>query len=359
MKYSDKNKPLVCMMTNSTCYRGTTAGKPVGILWHCTGCNNPTVKRYVQPSNNDTNYKELIAKIGKNNNGNDWNHVTVQAGVNAWLGKLADGTVAAVQTLPWNYRPWGCGSGKYGSCNGKTGGPCWIQFEICEDALTDKTYFNKCYTEACELTAYLCKMFDIDPNGTVVYNGVSVPTILCHYDSYNKGLGSNHYDVYNWFNKMSKKMDNVRSDVKALLAPAPEPVPEKYYRVRKTWADSKSQLGAYKDLELAKNNCPEDYFVFDNDGKVVFEGDNNMTQDRFNELMTAWMTEQAKKEPSGWSQEARDWAEKNKIVNGDENGNKQYKKLMTKEEIITMLKAASTIKAIKVRPTKSIFTKEK
>jgi N-acetylmuramoyl-L-alanine amidase CwlA len=77
--------------------------------------------------------------------------------------------------LPWNYRPWGCGSGKKGSCN-----KGWIQFEIAEDNLQDKDYFNKVYTEACELMAYLCKNYNIDPMGKVKYNDIQVPTILCH-----------------------------------------------------------------------------------------------------------------------------------------------------------------------------------
>jgi hypothetical protein len=47
MKYSEKNLPLVCMMTQSTCYKGTEKMKPLGVLWHSTGANNKTVKRYV------------------------------------------------------------------------------------------------------------------------------------------------------------------------------------------------------------------------------------------------------------------------------------------------------------------------
>jgi hypothetical protein len=39
------------------------------------------------------------------------------AGLNAWIGKLANGEVTSVQTMPWEYRPWGCGSGNAGSCN--------------------------------------------------------------------------------------------------------------------------------------------------------------------------------------------------------------------------------------------------
>ncbi len=114
--------------------------------------------------------------------------------------------------MPWNYRPWGCGSGSRGSCN--TG---WIQFEICEDGLTDKDYFNKVYKEACEITAYLCKMYNIDPHGTVNYNGVKVPTILCHKDSNDLGLGSAHSDVVHWFPKFGKSMATARDDVAKLL----------------------------------------------------------------------------------------------------------------------------------------------
>jgi hypothetical protein len=117
MKYTSKNKPLVCMMKNSTCYKATKPMAVKGILWHSTGANNPTLKRYVQPTPGDPSYNILINKLGTNYNKNSWNQISVQAGVNGWIGKLANGPVATVQTMPWNYRPWGCGSGWRGSCN--------------------------------------------------------------------------------------------------------------------------------------------------------------------------------------------------------------------------------------------------
>ena len=212
MKYTEKTAPLVCMQTNSTCYKGTSTMEVKGVLWHSTGANNPNIKRYVQPSENDTNYKTLLQKIGGNPAKNDWNHIEMQAGLNAWIGKLADGTVATVQTMPWDYRPWGCGSGSRGSCNSG-----WIQFEICEDALNDKNYFEQVYQEACELTAFLCKKFNLNPKGSVSFGGVKVPVILCHQDSYQLGLGSNHADVYHWFSKFGKNMNTVRADVTAIL----------------------------------------------------------------------------------------------------------------------------------------------
>ena len=213
MKYSDKNKPLVCMMTQSTCYKGTRKFTPKGVLWHSTGANNPNLKRYVQPDDNAADKAEWISRLGKNQYANDWNHKEVQAGLNFWIGKLADGTVAAVQTMPWDYRPWGCGSGSKGSCN-----DTHIQFEICEDALTDKSYWEAVYKEACEMTAYLCRMYGIDPQGTISYNGLSVPTIIDHTGSHSLGLGSNHGDVQHWSRKYGVTMENVRKDVAALLA---------------------------------------------------------------------------------------------------------------------------------------------
>ena len=209
MKYSNSNPPLVCMMTNSTCYKGTSTMVPRGVLWHSTGAPNKTLKRYVQPSKNDVNYNSLINQIGKNTNGNDWNSIYIEAGLNAWIGTLANGTITSVQTMPWNFKPWGCGGG----CNNS-----WIQFEICEDYLNDKNYFNEVYKEACELTAYLCVKYNIDPKGYVSYNGKKVPTILCHADSYDYGLGTNHGDVMHWFPKFGKDMNDVRNDVAALIA---------------------------------------------------------------------------------------------------------------------------------------------
>lgn len=212
MKYNANNKPIVCMMTQSTCYRGTSKMKPVGVLWHSTGANNPNLSRYVQPDDNAADRQSMIALIGKNRYANDWNHITRQAGLNCWIGKLADGTVTTIQTMPWDYKPWGCGSGSKGSCNNG-----WIQFEICEDGLTDSTYFNKVYKEACEITAYLCDLYDIDPNGYTMLNGVKVPNILCHADSCALGLGSNHGDVNHWFPKHGKSMATAREDVAKLM----------------------------------------------------------------------------------------------------------------------------------------------
>ena len=293
MKYKGYNKPLKCIMTNSTCYKGTREMSPVGVLWHSTGANNPNLKRYVQPSTNDENYKQLLEKLGKNTGNNSWNQVSIQAGVNAWIGKLANGQVASVQTLPWDYRPWGCGKGKKGTCNDG-----WIQFEICEDKLTDEKYFNEVYEEAIQLTAYLCKMCNINPKGNVVRNGVKIPTILCHADSYHLGFGSNHADVLHWFQKYGKTMNDVRNDVAALIGTP--------------------------SVQTKPNN-------------IIDEEEEEVTQEQFNKMMDTWIAEQAKKEPGAWSADAREWAERNGLINGNEQGQKMYKKILTREEFAAVL----------------------
>ncbi|SDB60842.1 hypothetical protein SAMN02910317_03245 [Ruminococcaceae bacterium FB2012] len=277
MKYNDKNKPLVCMMTQSTCYKGTRKFTPKGVLWHSTGANNPWLKRYVQPDDNAANKAELLKKLGTNAYKNDWNHIYHEAGLNFWIGKLADGTVAAVQTMPFDFRPWGCGAGNKGSCNNTH-----IQFEICEDGLNDKSYFDACYKEALEMTAYLCKMYNIDPMGTTVCDGVKVPTIIDHTGSCSYGLGSNHGDIQHWSRKYGITMDTVRKDVATLMGGSSSDGSSggsgsgggttTLYRVRKSWADAKSQKDAFKVLDNAKKCADKNpgYSVFDGNGKAVY-----------------------------------------------------------------------------------------
>lgn len=42
------------------------------------------------------------------------------------------------------------------------------------------------------------------------------------------------------------------------------------YRIRKSWDDAKSQIGAYKNLESAKSVCKSGYCVFDEKGNKVY-----------------------------------------------------------------------------------------
>ena len=144
--------------------------------------------------------------LGKNQYNNHWNTDKPggrQVCPHAFIGKLADGTIAAYQTLPWNMRGWHCGSGAQGS-----GNDTHISFEICEDNLTDSAYFNAVYKEAVELCVYLCKQYGIRPER---------PYLICHSEGHELGIASNHGDVMHWFPKHGKSMDTFRAEVKRLL----------------------------------------------------------------------------------------------------------------------------------------------
>ena len=177
-----------CILTGNDCYKANRWIKPAGVMLHSTGANNPNLRRYVQPDD---------GLLGTNPNGNDWNRSGTGACVHAFIGRLADGTIATYQTLPWTMRGWHCGD---------EGNNTHISFEICEDELTDEDYFQAVYREAVELTAYLCKEYGLDP----LEDGV----VICHQEGYRRGIASNHGDVLHWFPKFGKSMDDFRQDVK-------------------------------------------------------------------------------------------------------------------------------------------------
>ena len=240
------------IFTQSDAYKAGVVFCPKGVMVHSTGANNPELRRYVGPDD---------GLLGQNQYNNHWNMLGVGASVHAFIGKLADGSIATYQVLPFNIRAGHC---KF------SGNDTHLAFEICEDDLGDPVYFSKVYREAVELTAMLCVEHDWDP----MADGV----VICHSEGYQRGIASNHGDVMHWFPKHGKSMDTFRADVKALLdsskdtAPAEKPVaaPAQLYRVRKSWADAKSQIGAYRDLENAKHACKHGYSVFDEHGEAVY-----------------------------------------------------------------------------------------
>lgn len=176
-----------CILTKNDCYKAGKYITPKGIMVHSTGANNPNLRRYVQPND---------GLLGNNSNANDWNRSGTGACVHAFIGKLADGSIATYQTLPWNMRGWHGG----GDSN-----DTYISFEICEDGLTDANYFGIVYTEAVELVAYLCKAYSLNP----MADGV----VICHSEGYKRGIATNHADVMHWFPKFGKSMDTFRKDV--------------------------------------------------------------------------------------------------------------------------------------------------
>lgn len=66
-------------------------------------------------------------------------------------------------------------------------------------------------------------------------------------------------------------------------------------------------------------------------------GDEEMTQEQFNKMMNTYLSGLKDEKPSDWSKDAREWAEKNNIIAGDENGNMNYKGFVTREQLVVFL----------------------
>jgi len=201
------------ILTNNDCYKAGKTITPKGIMVHSTGANNPYLKRYVAPDDG------LLGNNPYNNHWNQDNPDGRQVCVHGFIGKLSDGSIATYQTLPWNHRGWHAG----GAAN-----DTHIGFEICEDGLTDASYFSAVYKEAVDLCVYLCKQY-----------GLTEKNIICHSEGAKLGIASNHSDVMHWFPKHGKSMDTFRADVKSGLTsatPVEPTTPKKYYRI---------QLGAF------------------------------------------------------------------------------------------------------------------
>lgn len=173
-------------LTRNDCYRAGRDLRPVGVMLHSTGANNPRLSRYVSPDD---------GRLGKPSY-RHWNQSAVGACVHAFIGRLADGSVATYQTLPWNMRGWHCG---------RSGNNTHIGIEICEDDLTDPAYFQAVYREAVELTAHLCREFNLAP--------LEPGVVLDHREGHARGIASNHGDVAHWFGRHGKTMDDFRADV--------------------------------------------------------------------------------------------------------------------------------------------------
>jgi len=210
------------ILTENACYKAGRKITPKGIMVHSTGANNPYLCRYLGPDD---------GVLGANKYNNHWNQDKPngrEVCAHAFIGKVKNGTIATYQTLPWDHRGWHAG----GDAN-----DTHIGFEICEDNLTDATYFKAAYNEAIELCAHLCKLY-----------GLTEKDIIGHYEGHQKGIASNHGDPKNWFPNHGKSMDTFRYDVKKLLAPPTPSAAVKLYRV---------QVGAYRvksnaDAMLAK-----------------------------------------------------------------------------------------------------------
>jgi flagellum-specific peptidoglycan hydrolase FlgJ len=152
------------------------------------------------------------------------------------------------QTLEHQDGAWavGDGHGKYGISNLNS-----INIEIC---VNPESNYYLAVDRAAELAAMLLNQYGWDTSH-----------LKRHYDASRKHCPRRILDEGLWDNFVKCTASYMKKQGGG-AAPAAAPL----YRVRKTWKNSKSQLGAYAVLDNAKKNCPSGYSVYDETGKVIY-----------------------------------------------------------------------------------------
>lgn len=221
--------------TKNRAYIAAQKMTPKGIVVHSTGANNPELRRYVDAPD----------IVGVNQYGNHWNYAQ-PAGqgkqVHAWIGYDKNKNVAVVETLPLDVCCFGCGAGSKGSYNYS---PAYIQFEICEDNLKNRAYYNEVMRVAVEYCARLCLKYNIP-----------VKDVVDHAQAHKRGYASNHGDIGHWQQQYGDNMTKFRARVAAVMddlsTPEPKPQPptskELIYIVKK--GDSLSRIASAHNVTL-------------------------------------------------------------------------------------------------------------
>lgn len=167
-----------------------------------------------------------------------------------------------------NRYTWHCGGTRYNNKGGKYYGKCKnsnsIGIEICSTNTTGKmqtansgtySFSAAAIANAVELTKQLMKTYGIDASHVIRHYDVTgklCPGI--------KGWNAESGSEAAW-NNFKNQISGTNKSVNTSTS---------LYRVRKSWADATSQIGAYSSLDNAKKSCKAGYTVYDEKGNAVY-----------------------------------------------------------------------------------------
>lgn len=234
---------ITAYATKNDCYKKAQKMTPRGIVVHSTGANNPYLCRYV----------DAPEQVGENRFNNHWNQPGISKCVHAFIGYASRGVLKVAQTLPYDYCCWGCGSGSKGSYNYN---PAYIQFEMCEDDLSDQTYMEAVFQTAVEYCVYLCQTFRIP-----------VENIVSHTEAHAQGYASNHGDPENWWGYYGRTMDDFRAAVRRRLSEENEASATVYQVLTGTFKDRAGAEALAEKLNAAGFDA---YIVPETGGEAAF-----------------------------------------------------------------------------------------
>lgn len=179
---------------------------------------------------NDASAKNEIAYMIRNNNEVSFHYAVDDKEI--------------VQGIPENRNAWHSGDGGKGKGNREG-----IAIEICYSKSGGEK-FTKAEENAAELIVDILKRY-----------GWGIDKVTKHQDYNGKYCPHRTLDL-GW--------ERFLKIIEDKLSPKTQTPVTSLYRVRKTWKDAASQIGAYKSLENAKRVCKDGYYVFDSKGNVVY-----------------------------------------------------------------------------------------
>ena len=147
-----------------------------------------------------------------------------------------------------------------------------VTIEVASGASSPNEITDKAYKALIELLADICKRNGIKKliwsnKKEDRVNHKNGCNMLCHRDYANKGCPGDY--IYSREGKIAEEV-NKKLGVKTTTSTSS--ADEALYRVRKTWKDTSTQLGAFHDLKAAKEVAKKNkgYKVFDKNGKQVY-----------------------------------------------------------------------------------------
>ena len=194
---------------------------PIGIVVHNTA--------------NDASAKNEVA-YGKSNNNEVSFHIAVD-------------DIEAIQWIPFDRNTWNAGDGGNGEGDRK-----YISIEICYSRSGGER-FDKAERNCAELVAQLLKE-----------KGWGIDRVKKHQDFSGKYCPHRTLDLgwQRFLNMIQAEIDKLNGKGNVQQSNG------EMYRIRKSWADVVSQIGAFKDLENAKKSCKDGYSVFDSKGNKIY-----------------------------------------------------------------------------------------
>lgn len=168
-----------------------------------------------------------------------------------------DGSIA--MSVPESDRSWCSSSGE----NDHRA----ITIEVASDSFAPYTVKDAAYNAMLKLIVDICKRNNIkrlkwSASKTERVNHTNGCNMTVHCDYANKACPGKY---------LLDRMPAIASYVNAQLN-APAPAPAQLYRVRRTWKDAASQVGAYSNFNNAKMCADKNpgYSVYDSTGKAVY-----------------------------------------------------------------------------------------